>query len=504
MQSDVDEIDAGIVLNHIQESLIIVNTDARIIYFNNEAERLASSLKKKMQFGIPIADFLPAERKKAILQVLNFVIAEKISQVRESEYKNGYGHSVFYEETFYPITSRDKIVQHVCIVFREITAQKSFEKKANQLVRDFSGLIENANAIIFGIDSRGYITDWNSECVRVTAINKREVFAKKINQIIDHRSEADFEALLKKVIEGFSVSNFECLLKTQNNPITALVNGTPKKNANGEVIGALFVGQDISELINYRTSLEEKVNDRTEQLKEALKKEKELLDVKDKFIAIASHEFKMPLASISSSVHSLQEVDSFAETEKAKLLNIEKQVGHMRALLENILTIEKNEVKRIKPNYTRIDLVSFLKKLGHEVSLATQNTHRIKSNYPHPVVEIESDEKLLRNIFLNLFSNAIKYSPMRKEIFVSVFLQTGRVLIKVRDEGIGIANDDKARIFEAFNRGSNAGEITGSGLGLLIVRKAVEILSGELAVDSLLGVGTTITVQLNVTAKHKD
>jgi PAS domain S-box-containing protein len=498
MENDVEEINASVILDQIRESLIIVNADGKIVYFNNEAERLASSLNKSLQFGLPFTELFPIERKRHILQVLDFVKTQKISQVRESEYRDINHHSVFYEETFYLIRSMEKEAQQICVVFREITAQKSFEKKANQLVKDFSGLIENANAIIFGIDSRGYITDWNSECVKLTAIDKREVFAKKINQIIDTRSESDFDALLKKVLEGFSVSHVECLIKTKNDPITALVNGTPKKNANGDVIGALFVGQDISELINYRLTLEKKVNERTEQLKQALRKEKELVDVKDKFIAIASHEFKMPLASISSSVSALQQKESMLEIEREKLLNIEKQVGHMRSLLEDILTIEKNEIKRIKPNLVTLDLVSFLQRLSLEVVLATQNTHRIKSDYSHPSVKIKSDEKLLRNIFLNLFSNAIKFSPGKKEIFVSLSVEAGTVSIKVKDKGIGIANEDKAKLFEAFNRGANAGDIKGTGLGLLITKKAVEILGGEIFVESVLGVGTTITVTLNV------
>jgi PAS domain S-box-containing protein len=501
MENDVDEIKADIILDRIHEALIVVNLDARIIYFNNEAKRLSSVLKKTLHSGLLVTEFLPG-KKETILQAIDFIRTEKIFKVRECEHKDSSGLSVFYEETFYPIISSDKTVQQICIAFREITSQKSFEKKANQLVREFSGLIENANAIIFGVDSRGYVTEWNLESVRITALEKRDVFAKKITQIIDDRSQSDFNALLEKVVKGASVSNFECLIKTKNEPITALVNATPKKNTNGDVIGALFVGQDISELINYRASLEEKVNERTEQLKQALQKEKELVDVKNKFIAIASHEFKMPLASIGSSVKFIREKEGLLETEKEKLLNIEQQVGHMKSLLDDILTIEKNEVKRIKPNYAKLDIVSFLQKLSLEVTISTENTHRIKSIYSHPIVEIESDEKLLRNIFVNLFSNAIKFSPSGKEIFLSVSLEVHKVIVKVRDNGIGIAQDDLEKLFEPFNRGSNAGEIKGTGLGLSIVRKAVEILSGDLNVESALGAGTTITVTLNVAAKN--
>jgi signal transduction histidine kinase len=278
--------------------------------------------------------------------------------------------------------------------------------------------------------------------------------------------------------------------------VNVLVNATPKINSEGRVIGILFVGHDITELSEYKTSLERVVRDRTLKLKQALEKEKELVEIRNRFVSMASHELRIPLSMISSSAKTVREhVHDSGSLEKIDV--IEKQVTHMRALIDDVLTVGKTDQVQIKVSRNWIDIVDFIKKLSEEVSVNAQHSHKITFVAPQPVIKIESDDKLLRSVFLNILSNAIKFSPGQNEIVVSIEPDGSGVEVKVTDYGIGIDEADASTIFQPFTRGSNATEIKGSGLGLSIVKRAVDVLNGTVSFSSRVGQGTVVTVKFN-------
>ena len=146
-----------------------------------------------------------------------------------------------------------------------------------------------------------------------------------------------------------------------------------------------------------------------------------------------------------------------------------------------------------------IALKDFFLKIIDEVQTNTHNTHRIKLDFQTQVFNLESDENLLRNIFVNLLTNAIKFSPGKDEVFLSVGLQNNRLAFRVEDRGLGIEEKDLSLIFEPFHRGENVQKIKGTGLGLPIVKRAVETLGGELQVESIPGKGTLFIILLTIT-----
>jgi signal transduction histidine kinase len=133
-----------------------------------------------------------------------------------------------------------------------------------------------------------------------------------------------------------------------------------------------------------------------------------------------------------------------------------------------------------------------------EVLDSTRHTHYIVHEFDPSEIQVEADEKLLRNIFVNLVSNAIKFSPNEKQIELFVKQHDKVVEITITDHGIGIEPKDLTRVFEPFNRGSNVQDIKGTGLGLSIVKKAVETMEGTLTIKSEPGIGTTITINLKL------
>ncbi len=251
-----------------------------------------------------------------------------------------------------------------------------------------------------------------------------------------------------------------------------------------------------------REKLEGQVKERTRELNEALRKEKELVELKSKFVAMASHEFRTPLATINFATNYLKDYSERLQPSdlKRKLESIEKQVKHMTFLLDDLLTLGKSESGRTTAVAKRIDIHDFFTKIVEEVVYSAKSGHNVMYTFDSPIREVEIDEKLLRNVFINLLTNAIKFSPDSSEVWLSVRTLGDRLHITVKDQGLGIPSHEFDKIFDPFHRGSNAGSIQGTGLGLSIVKKAVELLEGELAFKSEVGKGSEFTVGFRTSA----
>lgn len=249
-----------------------------------------------------------------------------------------------------------------------------------------------------------------------------------------------------------------------------------------------------------RNKLEALVKERTKELEEAIKKEKQLVELKNQFVAIASHEFRTPLSTIRFAADYLHDyLERLDKDEiKSKLKKIEKQVVHMAALLEDVIMAGRTELNKIPVVKSTIKLKSLLDKIQEEVLYSTKNSHRIELIFACEKESIQTDEKLLRNILINLLTNAIKFSPGKESIGFKIVSEQNNLIIEVSDKGIGISDEDMPKLFEAFHRGSNTTSISGTGLGLSIVKKAVELLKGEITIKSKLNEGTSIKVLLPV------
>jgi PAS domain S-box-containing protein len=489
------------ILNQLPESMLLLDEEGKVIFFNEGAKKFSNLVA--IRKGASIVDIVSKDRQEIVMNIIKQVRSRKVSQVSEAEYIDQSGRSYFFEITYSPVQTEEEDKMQICVLVHDITHHKTFEKKSIDLVNEFTSLIENANALIFSVDSREYITGWNKECIRVTEYEKNEVLAQKAITVIDETSHPVFTSVFNSVINGTAISNQELLIKTKaENRITILVNATPKISSTKNVVGVMFVGQDITELSQYRSSLEEKVKDRTESLKVALEKERELVDLKNRFVSVASHELKMPLSTIDSSLNFLKASLALNNEDLQRVTNIEKQVSHMKSLLEDVLTVKKADEKKLQANYKTLDIVAFLNNLIEEVVAGFKYSHSVERKFDSSSILIDSDEKLLRNIFLNLFSNAIKFSPGEKSIRLNVEQREGKVIIAIRDNGIGIGPQDMTKIFEPFNRGANASDIRGTGLGMSIVKRAVEAIAGSLTVESELNKGTTMTVTINQLQPH--
>lgn len=245
-------------------------------------------------------------------------------------------------------------------------------------------------------------------------------------------------------------------------------------------------------------ALEHKVKERTQELTEALSKERELSDLKLRFVSMASHEFRTPLSTILSSVSLIGKyTDSMEQDKRDKhILRIRSAVSNLTNILNEFLSLGKIEEGKVQLHCTDFNLKEQLQLILSEIYPILKTKQRIV--YIHEGESLANlDLSLLRNIMINLVSNAIKFSPEGSLVKVNSCIGNDNIVITVNDEGIGIPEEDLRHLFERFFRGKNVLNIPGTGLGLHIVSKYVELMGGTIAVESELEKGTLFTIKFN-------
>lgn len=260
-----------------------------------------------------------------------------------------------------------------------------------------------------------------------------------------------------------------------------------------------LVAERTSELSNTLEQLKLEVAQRKRSeagLAKALQKERELSELKTRFVTLASHEFRTPLSTILVSSDILKSFGhKLDEKQRMKKLDkIKSAVQQLTSLLDDILLIGKSSSGFIEFLPQKIDIKSVCQEIVEEISLTDGHLHSLIFNCKGEFFRVEMDEKLLREMLVNLLSNAIKYSPPGGSIYVNLVCENGQTILQVKDRGLGIPLSDREDLFEIFHRGSNVGTISGTGLGTVIIKNAVEAHGGTIAVESELGQGTTFTV----------
>jgi PAS domain S-box-containing protein len=230
----------------------------------------------------------------------------------------------------------------------------------------------------------------------------------------------------------------------------------------------------------------------------SLQREKELNEMKSKFVSIASHEFRTPLTNILSSAELLQHYSaSLSAEDQAKLLQaIKDAVLSMTALINDVLLIGRSGSGKLKFNPAPLDLAEVLEAIVDALrfSHGTQHQLEFKCQLAHPQRQV--DEQLLRHVVINLLTNALKYSAPGTAVGLSVIEAGDEITLNVTDQGIGIPPEDLPKMFESFHRAANVGDRPGTGLGLAIVKSAAELHGGSIAVTSKLGVGSTFSARI--------
>ncbi len=252
--------------------------------------------------------------------------------------------------------------------------------------------------------------------------------------------------------------------------------------------------------------LQQDLQRKNDALFESLQREKELNELKSRFISMASHEFRTPLATIQTSSDLLKRYGERVPPEKrlTHLKRIDGAIKRMTEMLDDVLTLSKTEAGKKECKPKPVDVLESCRHIVDEFRLINEKTHSI--TFTAPVQEFQAlvDPSLLRHILSNLLSNAIKYSPTGCHVSFELSKTKNNLIFRITDTGIGISEADQKHLFEAFHRGQNVTTIKGTGLGLSIVKQFVELHRGSIEVKSQIDQGTTFTVRLPFIVPHQE
>jgi PAS domain S-box-containing protein len=262
----------------------------------------------------------------------------------------------------------------------------------------------------------------------------------------------------------------------------------------------------INKLLNSNLELENEISIRKEtekllkssqqELEVALNKEKELGTLKTRFVSMASHEFRTPLATILSSASLISKYETTDQQEQRlkHVARIKDSVTNLTGILNDFLSLSRLEEGKIEANISALNYLELSHNIQNELLGIVKEGQTINNVFHGNESEIFSDPRILKNIMFNLLSNAIKYSD--KEIFCDFYVKEDQYVIIIKDSGIGIPDYDQKYMFDRFFRAENAVNIQGTGLGLNIVKRYVDLLNGSISFKSELNKGTEFTVIL--------
>ncbi|WP_439488703.1 ATP-binding protein [Algoriphagus sp.] len=272
---------------------------------------------------------------------------------------------------------------------------------------------------------------------------------------------------------------------------------------------AIYKDRKEKELQMLNNELEEKVKQRTQELynanrelTKALEKEREINELKSRIVLNVSHGFKTPLTSILSSAQLLQIYAEKDHPFKAKItkhaFKIENSVRALNNLLTSVLFFGKADANKIQYKPKKMFLGAFVKEVLDTVNAGRENDVTIKAELINLPKIITSDQELLYQVFENLLSNSVKYSKDGQEVLFKLEYADSKLIGTIKDQGIGIPQTEQEQLFDRFFRAKNVGAVEGSGLGLSIVKKCVDVLKGEISFVSSPKSGTTFRVEIPV------
>lgn len=398
---------------------------------------------------------------------------------------------------------KGKLARLAPAVERELrdAVERRKRREAEQAVRHneerFRALIENALDIITVLGADGIIHYESPSVEKVLGYKPGALVGKNIVKYIHPDDTANFLNTLERVAQNPSVTlSIEFRFQHQDGSwrILEAVGNNFNDSATG-FESIVFPSGMSNIVINSRDITERK---RAEEIRNNLERERELSEGRFNFVSMMSHEFRNPLTTIKMSGELLKEFsDTISQEQKNRCLDrIEDAAQEMIRLLDDILSLSKVEVGKLEFNPQPFELAEFCHNLVEGMQMAGGNKQSITYIMQGECDRACMDENILGHILTNLLSNALKYSPKESQVYFEIFCHEGEVIFKIQDQGIGIPIADQQLLFESFHRGGNVGKIPGTGLGLCIVKKFVDLHGGKISLQSQVGVGTTFTVKL--------
>ncbi len=498
-------------------AIFMMDVDGNIMSWNKGAEHIKGYTANEV-IGRHISLFYTQEEIDKNEPMRNLELASRLGQFEIEGWRVRKDGSIFWANVVFTAL-RDSNGQLVGFgkVTRDATRRHNSEEEIQRLNSQLENQLQKSqsetslykyaideSSIVAITDQKGIIKHVNDNFCKISKYSREELLGQ------DHRiinSGFHPKALIRDLwvtIANGRIWRGELKNKAKDGSFywvdTTIVPFLDEKNKPYQY---LAIRSDITqrklaeaEILQINADLENKVTERTLELTEALKREQELSEMKSRFVSLASHEFRTPLSAILSSISLVDHYKTEEQEEKRKkhIDRIKASVRNLTDILDDFLSIDKLEQGKTEVICQDISIAPFIKDIVEEMDgMVKRKNQKIHVDLQGPE-EIHQDKKILRNILLNLLSNAVKYSPEGKNIYIMVKEQGDQAIFSVRDEGIGIPRDAQKELFGKFFRASNAYTIQGTGLGLNIVKKYVELLDGHIFFESEENQGSTFTV----------
>ena len=371
------------------------------------------------------------------------------------------------------------------------------KRKLEDLFSYQKALFDNAGVMIIATDAKGIIQLFNPESSLQMGYHESEVINKSTLTLfhhtdeIDHRRkkifeesgiyiEDDFSVLVEKSRHNIHEETEHIFIRKDGTTFPVSVTTTAIRDSGGNITGFIGIAVDIS--------ARKKAED---ELRAALEKAEELSELKSRFVSMASHEFRTPLSTILSSTYLIEKYAA-AEDQPRREKHTQRIISSVKLLtdiLNDFLSVGKIEEGKIQVRPSFFDLQKLVSEITDEMRGSLKSNKQMV--YTHTGdTEVYMDATILKHIILNLVSNAIKFSAENGFIQIATFCEGKTMAISVKDNGIGISEEDQKHLMERFFRGGNAANIQGTGLGLHIVSKYAELMDGTVECKSELGNGT--------------
>ncbi|MGE8428110.1 MAG: PAS domain S-box protein [Sphingobacterium sp.] len=396
--------------------------------------------------------------------------------------------------------------------------------------RLLAAIIDHAIDGIITIDNRGNVESINPAALELFGYQAEEVIGHNISMLMPEPDRGNHDGYLhnyqttghKKIIGigrevmglkkngetfPFRLAVSEVWLKDKN-IFTGFIHDLSREKAAEDMLKqhAAELEHKVSERTRDLISLVSELEKAKAEVSKSLEKEIELSQLKSRFVSMASHEFRTPLSSVQLSA-SLIEKYAERPDDKANIIKhtnkIKGAVQLLTSILNDFLSLEKLEAGIVVMNKQYINLVELAEEITEEMQLICKKNQHIVYQHTGEIGHFTLDPNLLKNALVNLISNAIKYSGEDTLIEFTTCIDAEGCLISVKDNGIGIPEEDQVHLFEPFFRAHNTGNIPGTGLGLNIVKRYIELMEGQMEFESEVHKGTSFRVRFKESVVDK-
>jgi two-component system sensor kinase FixL len=383
------------------------------------------------------------------------------------------------------------LVCALCVlVLYYFTRGRATEQDHQELEQHLHFLVQHIkDYAIFLIDPEGRVKSWNKGAEHIKGYTEAEIIGQPISVFYTDEDNGRGEPLqnLQRALEQGRYESVGLRKRKDGTVFYADVVFTPIYDDRNTLKGFAKITRDISD--------QKKAE---EDMMRTLDREKELNEMKSRFVTLASHEFKTPLSVILSSISLIEKYpDTDQQDKRLKHIHrIKSNVNNLKQILNDFLSLEKLEGGIVRNCPTETDLLHLVSEGIQDMENSLKEEQHIHLHTEGAPRLISVDIQLLRNILNNLLSNAIKYSPESTSIDCTLSYQAAAVDIQIRDQGIGIPPEEQQHLFERFFRATNSTGISGTGLGLSIVKRYLDLMDGQIRLSSTPGGGSTFTFTL--------